>query len=57
MNQAVKATNIFASGLGIDARKSNTIITNDKGENIAAEAHILQPQICVRIAANLTSQP
>jgi hypothetical protein len=31
---------------GIDARKSNTTITNDKGENIAAEAHITATDMC-----------
>jgi hypothetical protein len=53
----VKATNILLLAYGIDGKKSNTTVTNDRGENIAAEAHILQPQICVCIAANLTSQP
>jgi hypothetical protein len=43
----VKATNIFlVLAYGIDARKINTTITNDKGENIAAEAHITATDMC-----------
>jgi hypothetical protein len=42
----MKTTNIFASGLRVDARKSNTTITNDRGENLAAEAHITAADMC-----------
>jgi hypothetical protein len=31
---------------GIDGKKSNTTVTNDRGENIVAEAHITTTDMC-----------